>query len=166
MVEDFDEFASLAWGRMVRSGVLLGLSVQDAQDCAQEALARCFTAWPRVRAAEEPWAYAYTVFLNRVRSQGRRRRFTVVPVPQVADALPVAGAAPEESWAVLAAVRSLPPGQRAVIALRFYADLTERETAAVLDIPVGTVKSRTKRALLVLAAGELARDRGRDANGR
>jgi RNA polymerase sigma-70 factor (ECF subfamily) len=42
---------------------------------------------------------------------------------------------------------SLPVGQRAVLALRFYEDLTETETAAVLGVSLGTVKSRTSRAM-------------------
>ena len=51
---------------------------------------------------------------------------------------------------VVAALGRLPRGQRAVVVLRFYEDLTEAQTAAALGITVGTVKSQTARALKAL----------------
>jgi len=69
-------------------------------------------------------------------------------------------------------VHALPARQRAVLVLRFYEDLTEAQTAAVLGVSVGTVKSQCARALGVLRlrlAGEgvePAAGRGRTSDGR
>jgi RNA polymerase sigma factor (sigma-70 family) len=51
-----------------------------------------------------------------------------------------------ERDALLVALADLPVEQRAVLALRYFEDLTEVQTAEVLQISVGTVKSRTARA--------------------
>ncbi|MFJ2758846.1 sigma-70 family RNA polymerase sigma factor [Nocardioides sp. NPDC087217] len=58
-------------------------------------------------------------------------------------------AGPSLAWnlTVRDALQRLPPRQRAVIVLRFYDDLTERETAATLGVAIGTVKSQTSDAL-------------------
>ncbi len=61
--------------------------------------------------------------------------------------------------ALLACVRELPTGQRAVLVLRYFDDLTEAETARVLGCSIGTVKSQHARALArlrELAPGGLA----------
>ena len=57
---------------------------------------------------------------------------------------------------VLAALRRLPADQRVILVLRFYEDQSEAETAQILGLPVGTVKSRTSRALAALRASGLA----------
>ena len=56
--------------------------------------------------------------------------------------------------AVRRALATLTKEHREVLVLRFYADLSERETADVLGVPAGTVKSRTARALLALSANQ------------
>jgi RNA polymerase sigma-70 factor (ECF subfamily) len=58
-------------------------------------------------------------------------------------------------------VQSLPARQRAVLVLRFYEDLSEAQTAAILDISTGTVKSQTSRALSTLR-GRLGAERAAD----
>jgi DNA-directed RNA polymerase specialized sigma24 family protein len=67
-----------------------------------------------------------------------RRHDPPGPADQVPD---------RDLWAV---VQSLPPRQRAAVALRFYEDLSEAQTAAILGCSVGTVKSHTHRALATL----------------
>ena len=64
----------------------------------------------------------------------------------------------EERHDVLAALALLPRGQRAVVVLRFYDDLTEAQTADALGITVGTVKSQTARALKALRPSSLLQE--------
>lgn len=148
----FDEFVATRWTRLVRSVVLLGLDLHAAEDAVQSALVRSYQSWDRLSAAEDPDAYVFGILLNVVRASRRRRWNGEIPVAVFPDA----GGSDTadgitQGVAVLDAVRSLPRGQREVVVLRFYADYSEQKTADLLGVPVGTVKSRTSRALAALA---------------
>lgn len=153
------EFVAGRFAPLVRAAALLGCAPADAEDAAQDALVRCLAAWPRVRAADDPEAYAYRVLINGI-ARGRRRRWRgEVPhaePPERPARTDPAGAGPDERIAVRSVVQTalgrLAVEQRQVVVLRFFADLSERRTAAVLGVPPGTVKSRTARALARLAA--------------
>ena len=136
---------------MFRTAVLLGCPTQDADDLVQMTLTRCVRHWSRITRAENPDAYVYKVMLNAFRDAQARRWHGELPTEDIpdhgSDDTDVAAA-----LAVRRAVASLSQEHRAVLVLRFYADLSERETARVLGIPAGTVKSRTARALAALAA--------------
>ncbi len=152
--EGFRSFAAARYAPLVRAAVLLGCSRPDAEDAAQEALSRCYAAWSRVRAADDPEAYAYRVLVNGV-ARGRRRRWRG-EVPHADLPEPAARPDPEPDIllraAVGAALGRLSREHRQVVVLRFFADLGERRTADVLGVPPGTVKSRTARAIALLAA--------------
>ena len=75
--------------------------------------------------------------------------------PVVADSMEAALAA-LDSAALLAALRRLPDRDRQIIGYRFFAGLSESETAEALGAAVGTVKSRTSRALARLRDDSLA----------
>ena len=99
-----------------------------------------------------------------VRARGRRwqREIVAARVPEPASAQ-AADAIPDELVLdVRTALAALPVGQRAVLMLRYLDDLSEAETARLLGIPVGTVKSRAARALASLRqTGLLDRAGGR-----
>ena len=131
----------------------------DANDVAQEAFVKAWRALDRFRDGEpfRPWLLRIVAneARNTRRAAGRRAGLTL-RVAADADDRPSAGAAPsaeaavlrrEQQRAVIAAVESLPDRDREVIACRYFADLSEAETAAVLGCRPGTVKSRTSRAL-------------------
>jgi RNA polymerase sigma-70 factor (sigma-E family) len=151
--EDYRGFVQARYGPLVRTAMLMGCSRQDAEDAAQDALARCYGSWARVRAADDPEAYAYRVLVNGL-ARARRRRWRG-EVPHADPPEPAAGAGLEtavlQRATVRAALARLSREHREVLVLRFFADLTESRTAAVLGIPAGTVKSRTARALAQLA---------------
>lgn len=114
--------------------------------------------WSRLRDGH-PEAYARTIIVRDNISWWRRSRHEQVGLPERDDgAAPRAGATGERQLMVREALAALTPQQRAVIVLRFYDDLTERQAAEVLGVAVGTVKSQTHLALRRLreAAPELA----------
>ncbi|WP_370250629.1 sigma-70 family RNA polymerase sigma factor [Nocardioides sp.] len=112
-----------------------------------------------MREAAEPDSYVYRILLNTRATDRRRRWHGEHPTEELPEpAGPAAPAGPADDLAtriatrdaVVAALRTLPRGQQEVLVLRYVADLTERATAEVLGIAVGTVKSRTARALAAL----------------
>jgi RNA polymerase sigma-70 factor (sigma-E family) len=140
----------------------LGLHCGDvrvAEELAQETLARVWERWPTVRAADSPEAWTFRVAFNLANSRYRRRAAEERAYGRVGirrdeeDGPDTAG-----RLAVRAAVASLPPRQRAVIVLRYFADFSVEDTATAMRCAPGTVKSLTSRAMAGLRAhlGDLA----------
>ncbi len=87
---------------------------------------------------------AYNTMITKVKRQNRLRAL----LPFLAEDIKVAHRENyEEKWAVQAAIESLPEDLRVVVLLMYYHDLTQKEISSILNIPVGTVKSRLHRAL-------------------
>ncbi len=144
----FEAFVAGASGRLMRTAYLLSGDRGHAEDLVQSTLLRTARRWPRAR--RQPEAYARRVLVNLAKDRWRSLRRRVDEV--AADVEPVV---PEDAGDVrllererlLAAIRQLPTGQRAVLVLRFFDDLSVADTAAALDCSEGTVKSQTARAL-------------------
>ena len=158
---DFADYARDAWGSLVRSGVFLGCSLHEAEDLAQTTLVRCYTAWPSVVAADNRSAYVYRMLLNCLHDSKRRRwwgeRATErLPEPNGSHGGPRidAMAGVDTADAVHRALAALSKPSRDVVVLRYFAGLTEAETAEALGVPRGTVKSRLSRSLAALAAND------------
>jgi RNA polymerase sigma-70 factor (sigma-E family) len=154
LAED-DEATFTAWAqsrqrRLVHSATLLTGDRQRAEDLVQEALLKLALRWSRLRDGN-PDAYALTVVFRDNASWWRRRRPIIVEeVPEVAV---LAGShLAEDRLIVLQALDCLTTKQRAVLILRFYDDLSERRTAEILGVGVGTVKSQSAAALARLRA--------------
>lgn len=162
-MDDFNEFASSRYQRLVRASILLGCSELEAEDLVQEALVRALVSWKRVQTARDPDAYVYRILVNVQRKQSRRLwrgerptdpsdlRTEWLSHPSDCDDA-------DTILVVRAALMSLSAPLRAVIVLRHFADLSERQTADVLGIPTGTVKSRLSAANAKLAALPAIRD--------
>lgn len=151
--EEFRSFAHARFKSLVRAAVLLGCSPVEAEDAAQDALLRCYVAWRRVSAADEPGAYAYRVLVNGVRRGRRRRWHGEVPTEVLPERLHETdpGDGVSVGMTVRAALARLPAGQRDVVVLRYFADLSVEATATALRLSRGTVKSRASRALVALS---------------
>lgn len=150
---EFDEFAGAMWHRLVRAGVLLGADRHAAEDLAQVTLARCFASWSRVSRADDIESYVHKMLINAHTSSRRRRWWGERAEADLPEAeLPSHEQGVTESESLCSALRRLPLGQRQVIVLRYFVDLTETQTADALRISRGTVKSRASRALGALAA--------------
>lgn len=149
---DFAAYASARWAALVRSGIVLGCTLDEAQDLAQATLLRCFTAWGRVQRATDRDAYVYRILLNCHHDSRRRRWWGEQPTERLPEpGTPDATAQVEAADAVRRALADLSPTHRQVVVLRYYANLSEAQTADILHIAPGTVKSRLSRALAHLA---------------
>lgn len=156
--DDFSEFVSRTWPHLDRIALALTGSRHDADDLLQNSYVKAYKAWPRMLQMERPEAYARRILVNESTSSWRlrwrrRERSTATP-PETATT------APQDAYATRDAVwrdiQRLPARQRAVLVLRYYEDLDVRETAEVLGVSTGTVKSQCKTALdkLRLTLGE------------
>jgi RNA polymerase sigma-70 factor (sigma-E family) len=151
-VEDFDAYVAAAWPRLVRSAWVLTGDWHKAEDLVQTVLARAYGRWSRI-AAGAPDAYLRAMLATTFLSWWRRRWRNEVPSEAIAESAGVDELSRSELQQVVRdALLSLPHQQRAVVMLRFHADLTEAATADVLGLSVGTVKSYTARALAALRA--------------
>lgn len=150
--EEFTEWAAGQWQRLLRSAVLLGCSLPEAEDVAQATLVRCYVKWAQVRRAEHCTAYVARVLLNVHRENRRRSSAGERPVAEVPDVGTSVDDADRvaSTDAVRRALGALSAGHREVVLLRFYLQLSERETAEVCGVPLGTVKSRLSRAIAQL----------------
>lgn len=150
---DFDEFFAVAWPRLLRTTYGVTGDRQLAEDALQTAFAKAYAAWSRVSRADEPIAYVRTMALHAALAQQRkaavRRETTVRAMPEARTSGEAEDALLErdEVWAAIA---TLPPRQRAVVVLRYYEDLSERQIAETLGIRPGTVKSQSSAALATL----------------
>jgi RNA polymerase sigma-70 factor (sigma-E family) len=144
---------------LLRTAFLLTGDREAARDLLQSALERVSPRLGRIRDADAVEAYLRATMATTASNQRRRMWQRETPYAVI----------PDREWidptgtfdtrlTVLAALQMLPPEQRTVLVLRFYEDLTEMQTAEMLGIAVGTVKSRTARALVALRASGLALD--------
>lgn len=167
-VDDREEFTRWARARqqhLLRVALLMTDDVGRAEDLVQDALTQVAVRWRKLRTSS-PDAYARTVIYHGNVTWWRRRRrevLTADPAERpaaraVRDPSSGGSTGVERRLLVRRALASLTARQRAVVVLRYFEDLTERDAAQVLGVSVGTVKSQTHLALRRLreAAPELA----------
>jgi RNA polymerase sigma factor (sigma-70 family) len=129
-------------GPMVTLARMLTGSLEVAEDVVQEAFVKIQSAPETPRAPE---SYLRTIVINLSRGYLRRLRIERALDPEQRIVMPAVEL--DDTWV---AICHLPFRQRAVLALRYYEDLSEVEIARVLDCRVGTVKSAHHRALVAL----------------
>lgn len=152
---EFEDFVTAASSSLLRTAYLVTWDVGRAEDLVQEALLRAARQWPRLRGMAHPEAYVRRIVVNLALDQRRRRwRQAEELHPSGApgeeagdDRTAEAFGAVDDRGELIGLIGALPPRQRVVLVLRFYEDMSEAETAAVLGWPVGTVKSTAARAL-------------------
>lgn len=147
MAEDeFVQFAEAAAPRLRRTAFLLCGDWHTAEDLAQTTLTRVFASWRRIRDADAVYAYAMRTLLNCYLAESRKKRLNELLTSRLPER-PVYPPSPELRMAVLAALDTLPPRARAVVILRYWADQSVDQTAALLGCTPGNVKSQSARAL-------------------
>jgi RNA polymerase sigma-70 factor (ECF subfamily) len=152
-----------AYGDLVRRHQLVALrlaagicgSAEEARDIVQDAFVQGYRSLHRYRGEAPVRSWLLRIVANRaknaIRASSRRRhredRSVGLERQRVTDPVGDEVAGDRDAAAQLAALTALPTRDREVLAARYLAGLTEAETAALLDVPVGTVKSRSSRAL-------------------
>ena len=149
----FDAYVAARYAALVRTATLLTGDHHEAEDLVQGALVKAVAVWRRI--ADDPDPYVRRILVNDNVSRWRRHRGRTVvaedpwagqePGPSVTDDR-------ETRLDLAAALAALAPRQRTVVVLRYFEDLTERETAQLMGIGVGTVKSQARDALARLRA--------------
>jgi RNA polymerase sigma factor (sigma-70 family) len=105
----------------------------EADDCLQETLISALRAYPRLRPGSNVRAWLFAIARNKALDEHRARARRPVPVAALDDGPAAATASADGDEDLWAAVRRLPPKQRAAVVLRFVNDLPHREIARVLD---------------------------------
>ncbi|MGX4656762.1 SigE family RNA polymerase sigma factor [Micromonospora sp. SCSIO 07396] len=168
--DEFRDFVAARSGALLRTAYLLAGDWATAEDLLQTALTKTYLAWRRLGGIEAVEPYARRVMVNTSTSWWRRRWHGERPT----EVLPERAGVDEieqqlDRDALWRHLRRLPARQRAVLVLRYYEDLSEAQTAALLEISPGTVKSQTSRALNTLRrrlAAEGLPDLAADPTGR
>lgn len=149
----FGDYVSARWPALVRTAYLLTGDPYLAEDLAQIALTKVYTSWRRVSTADNIDAYVRRVMVNANAGRFRKRR-----VSEHLSAAPPDGAGHEphaqlaQRSVLMTELARLPTQQRAVVVLRFWEDMSEKQVASILGCSVGTVKSQAARALARLRA--------------
>ncbi|WP_377321297.1 SigE family RNA polymerase sigma factor [Pimelobacter simplex] len=146
----FEEYVAARGAALWRSAWLLTGDRHKAEDLVQTALMKCWRRWSRIEDAAAVEAYVRRTMVTTYTDWWRRRWNGELPTTELPDEPDRATPDPGIRQDVLVALARLPRGQRAVVVLRYFDDLTEAQTATALGISVGTVKSQTSRALRTL----------------
>jgi RNA polymerase sigma-70 factor (sigma-E family) len=135
----FAEFVRGRWSTFVRLGYGLTGDQRLAENLARAALAKAYASWPRVTRTGGPDVYVRRTILSASNGGFRWRR---ARTPETRG--------PDDRPALMTALLRLPAGQRSVVLLRYWMDMTEAEVAEALGCSVGSVKSQASRALAKL----------------
>jgi RNA polymerase sigma-70 factor (sigma-E family) len=146
---EFTEFAAITIRRLRRTAYLMCGDWHRAEDAAQDALVKVYRRWNRINRGDGLNGYAHrcvvTAVLDQSRKPWRRERLSdgdeqVTPLPDTVGSV-------DDRLLVVQALGALPPSQRACVVLRHYTDLSVEQTADILGIGTGGVKSQTSRGL-------------------
>lgn len=149
---EFEEYVGARGQALLRLAFVLTDDRHLAEDLTQSALADAYRHWRRVVRADHPDAYVRRILVNRHLSWRRRRSSTEFPREQIEDGRqesdPAEGVADRDAGRYL--LDGLPPRARAVLVLRYYADLDDVAIAELMGISASGVRATASRALATL----------------
>jgi RNA polymerase sigma-70 factor (sigma-E family) len=151
----FEEFVAARLGALVRYATVVTWDPHLAEDITQNVLVVVQARWSRIGGLEAPERYVKRMVLNEFLSWRRRRAARLVPLSResldaVMPPAPDPTAPRDERDAMLRLIATLPPRQRAVIALRFYEDMSVDQIADLMGCRAVTVRTHLSRALAAL----------------
>ena len=135
--------------RLRRTAFLLCGDWHTAEDLAQTALAKVFVSWRRIRRQDAVHAYTNRTLVNAYLAHRRLKRTSELLTGSFPER-PAHDPAPETRMLLLDALATLPPRSRAVVVLRYWADLSVEQVADVMGCSPGNVKRLSARALAKL----------------
>lgn len=138
----FEGFFEAEYLRLSKAMFLLTQDHAEAEDLAQEAMARVFERWPRVQVMASPRAYAATIALNLWRRRGHRRIESGAAEPALDDLAP--GVA--ERLDLTGVLRSLTSDQLEALVLVGWLGYSAAEAGRILRIDPASVRGRVHRA--------------------
>jgi RNA polymerase sigma-70 factor (sigma-E family) len=147
--DGFREFVQARSGSLLRSGWLLTGDWPSAEDLVQTALAAAWPRWGDLRRQDAPELYVRKIMVNTFLRWRQRRWNGEIATGYVPD-MQAHGdvfAQVDARQSLITALDRLPPRQRAVVVLRYFADQTEAQTAEAMGCSVGTVKAHAAKAL-------------------
>lgn len=144
--KEFTEFAVATSPRLRRTAFLLCGDWHTAEDLVQTTLTKVFVSRPKIRREDAVHAYAARTLVNTYLTDKRLKRTGEISTDKVRER-PVESPAPETRIVVLDALATLPAKGRAVVVLRYWADMSVEQVAAALGCSPGNVKSQSARAL-------------------
>lgn len=146
---EFEEFARAEWAALRRTAFWLSGNWHTAEDLAQATLMKVYARWWTLRRPGRAAAFARTTLTRTWIDWQRKRSTGEVPAEYVADR-PTDDSDIPLRHALLAALESLPPVQRAVVVLRYWEDLPVEEVARLVGRKAATVRSDAARGLAAL----------------
>jgi RNA polymerase sigma-70 factor (sigma-E family) len=149
--QDLDAYVLSRAGSLMRLAVATVGDRGDAEDALQDTLVAVYVHWRRIRPTERD-AYVRTALMRRCIDTLRRRGRRPATRPAQADDahVPDPATAVADTDQTLRLLRTLPPRQRAVLALRYLDDQSDQQIAQILGISPRTVKATTSHALSAL----------------
>ncbi|GAA3633326.1 SigE family RNA polymerase sigma factor [Lentzea roselyniae] len=147
---EYTEYVTAALPWLRRTAYLLCGDVHRADDVVQVAITRLYTNWRRARAADNLDAYVRAILVRTFLNERRRPWSRVRLFERVDELRSVTNPDFETREEIRVALMRVPPGQRAVLVLRFLFDLPVAEAAKALRCSEGTVKSQTAAGLAAL----------------
>jgi RNA polymerase sigma-70 factor (sigma-E family) len=151
----FEEFISVRLGAIVRYATVVTWDPHLAEDITQNVMVTVQARWSRIGGLDAPELYIKRMVVNEFLSWRRRRAARLIPLSRESlDTLMAPAPDPtgsrDDRDAMLQLIATLPPRQRAVVALRFYEDMSIDQIADVLNCRAVTVRSHLSRALATL----------------
>jgi RNA polymerase sigma-70 factor (sigma-E family) len=147
---DYVEYVSMRTRAVHRSAYLLCGDRHRADDLVQATFVSLFVHWRRASRAGNLDAYVHRILVRRYLDEqrlswARVRLMWATPEPRTPDTGPN-----DDRNLIMDALRRLPKGQRTVLVLRYFSDLSVEETAEAMKCSAGNVKSQTARALAAM----------------
>ena len=148
--DDFVQYVSARLHRLHRAAYLMCGEAHQADDLVQSTLVSLYTQWRQARSAANLDGYVHRILARRFIDERRSAWSRVLLPGRLPDVVEPDRDAYVDRVAIVGALRTLPAGQRAVIVLRYYSDLSVEETARALGCSTGNVKSQCSRGLATL----------------